>query len=319
MGIANLVTTVLSVAATALGGGNAPGRDGGLEPRVDPASAARGCALAIPHSKIGPQLDGCTTIFSDTASKADPEPVWGQIACQKRTRQSRPAAGGDPSPRADGGDQGNTAYRRLVVRDGDDFYGERCELGENDHDEGPTALYPEGARRATYASVRLPADFPIGVSAWQNVIQMKQTQPADNGGGTPALSLKAYGEHWILFHSDPGKTKVDTPLWSAPAEAGVWTRFAFDVRYSQDPDLGSIKLYADLDADGDFEDPGEESPTFITNTLKRETSGDSGDGYTKGASLRSHLRAGIYHDSEVECSAPATCAVEIDNVQVLRP
>lgn len=313
------LTTVLAIAAAALGGGGDSEAGDGLEPSVDPASAARGCALATPGSGIGPELDGCTTVFSDTASKADPEPVWGQIDCQERTRQSRPAAGGDPSPRGDGRDQGNGAYRRLVVRDGDDFYGERCELGENDHDQGPTALYPEGARRATYASVRLPTGFPIGVVTWQNVIQMKQAQPADNGGGAPALSLKVYGGRWTLFHSDAGQSDVDTPLWSTPAETGVWTRFAFDVHYSQDPALGRVKLYVDLDADGDFEDPGEQSPTFATNTLKRETGGDTGDGYPEGASLRSHLRTGIYHDSEVDCPAPVGCPVEIDNVQVLGP
>ena len=278
-----------------------------------------GCALAKPRSELSITLEGCPVVFADTAAKADPRGAWGKIDCERERRQQRPAAGGDPDPRADGTPQGDAAYRLISVIDGDDVYGERCELGQNDHSEGPTAIYAEGMRRVTFASVRLPASFPLGVDAWQNVLQMKQAQPADNGGGTPVLSLKAFDGRWILFHSDAGETDVDTELWSTPARRGAWIRFAFDVTYSSDPDRGSIKLYADLDGDGDFEDAGEQSPTFITNTLKRETGGDSGDGYAEGDPLVSHLRTGIYHDPKIPCPAPDGCAVELDNVEVLAP
>ena len=40
--------------------------------------------------------------------------------------------------------------------DGDDFSGERCELGENDWRDGPTAFYREGEHRMTYVSYGWP-------------------------------------------------------------------------------------------------------------------------------------------------------------------
>ena len=260
------------------------------------------CVLARPHSSLPMDPPGCRVVFSDDGSRKDPAPIWGKTDCADPERATE-----------------RKGYRRLRVLDGDDVYGERCELGLNDHYEGPTALYREGERRATFASVRLPDSFPLAVFAWQNVLQMKQAQPADNGGGTPVLSLKAFDGQWSLFHSVEGASDVDTPLWSIPAEKGVWTRFAFDVVYSADPDRGSIKVYADLDGDGDFDGPDEESPTFITNTLKRETGGGIGDGYLEGAPLASHLRAGIYHDPEINCPAPGGCAVDIDDIEVLAP
>jgi hypothetical protein len=207
----------------------------------------------------------------------------------------------------------------MSVQDGDDVYGERCELGANDRDQGPTVFYREGTRSATYISVRLPPSYPLSEYTWQNVMQMKQTQAADNGGGTPVLSLKAEDGEWLLFHSDPGPTEVDEPLWSTPARKGIWTRFAFDVVYSQDPSSGSVTVYADLNADGDFDDEGERSPAFETNTLKTETGGTNEDGIEEGEPIPSHLRAGIYHDPEVDCPGPRGCSVDIDNVQVLAP
>ena len=277
------------------------------------------CALSIPASTLAMTLKGCTTVASDTASSDDPTAFWGTIDCEEDSRHSQETAGGDTARSAEGAGQGDSAFRRLTVIDGDDVYGERCELGLNNHRVSPVAIFGEGGRWATYASIRLPDSFPLGVDAYQNVLQMKQAQPADNGGGTPALSLKAFDDRWILFHSGPGPTSVDRPLWEVPAERGRWTRFALDVTYSQHTDLGSVRVYVDLDGDGDFGGDSERSPRFHTNTLKRETEGTSADGYEPGDSLESHLRAGIYHDPAIDCPAPTGCQVEIDNVQVLAP
>ena len=277
------------------------------------------CALSIPASPLAMTLKGCTTLTSDTASSNDPTGFWGKIDCEEDSRHSQETPGGDKARTADGAEQRDSGFRRLTVIDGDDVYGERCELGLNNHRVSPVAIFDEGSRWATYASIRLPDSFPLSVDAYQNVLQMKQTQPADNGGGTPALSLKAFEDSWILFHSGPGPTSVDQPLWEVPAERGRWTRFALDVTYSQHTDMGSVRVYADLDGDGDFDEGIERSPRFQTNTLKRETGGTSADGYEAGDSLESHLRAGIYHDPAIDCPAPIGCQVEIDNVQVLAP
>ena len=180
-------------------------------------------------------------------------------------------------------------------------------------------FYHEGQRRVTYASFRLNDSFPLHTENWQGVMQMKQTQSSDNGGGTPVLSLSAFDGHWSLWHSDAGHTSEDFKLWEAPATENQWTRIAIDARFSQHASVGWVKMYIDLNADGDFSDVGEQSPRFQTNTLKVETGTDTSDGIAAGQSIPSHLRVGMYHDAAIPCPAPTGCAVEADNIQVVKP
>jgi Polysaccharide lyase len=254
---------------------------------------------------------------SDTAAEEDPIPFWGSIDCVDQSRVAWFEEGGDPAPAAGGSDQGDTAFRRMTVLDGDDFFGERCELGLNDHRTSPVVFYNDGERLRTYLSVRLPENFPLFTKQWQGVMQMKQSQSADNADGTPALSLGAYGGRWRLFHSKPDYTKEDQEIWSTPAQNGVWTRFVFDVTYSANAGDGAVSVEVDLNGDGDFDDSGESSPRFETNTLKTEDGTDPSDGFSAGETLQSHLRVGIYHNEVIPCPPPNGCSVDIDNVQVV--
>jgi hypothetical protein len=265
------------------------------------------------------QLPGCNPSLDDTASSADPTSTWGKIDCETSSRHRHLTGDGDTHPTPLGGPQGDDAYRRMTAIDGDDVWGERCELGLNAHQSGPTALYREGQRWVTFISLRLPGSFPLDTTTWQVVMQMKQTQPSANGGGTPVLSLEARAGRWRLMQSTSSGASSDTrELWSAPAQQGVWTQFAFDVVYSQDPSVGSIKVYADLNGDADAQDTGEQSPATRTYTLKRETEGGSStDGIAPGESIPSHLRTGIYHNPSIACPPPNGCSVDVDNVQVV--
>jgi hypothetical protein len=262
-----------------------------------PSPAACDPAGADPLS-----LAGCRTLFADAGTALDPTQLWGKLDCATAVRH-----------RADGG------HRELTVMDGDDVWGERCELGRNDHRVGPTAIFDEGDRAVTTASFRLPASYPLEDTRWQVVMQMKQTQPSANGGGTPVISLEAKGGRWRLLQSTSAGPSGDTrELWTAPAQRGIWTRFGFDVTYSQDPGRGSIHAYADLNGDGDAADAGEASSEIRTYTLKRETEGGSAtDGIAPGESIPSHLRMGIYHHPDIPCPPPTGCAVELDDVQVV--
>ena len=132
------------------------------------------------------------------------------------------------------------------------------------------------------------------------------------------LELDAWGDRWRLRQSKSPRTAEDSrQLWSAPAQLDTWTRFAFDIRYSQKRKRGRITVYADLDGDGGFSGAGERSATMKTYTLKREIRGGYKDGIKPGKSIPSHLRAGIYHDDALDCGGG--CSVDIDNVQVIRP
>jgi polysaccharide lyase-like protein len=291
-------------------------------PNFQPAPQP-GCSLATPGSPVGMSLPGCNLIASDTASAPDPIPFWGSADCADATRHQQLVSGGDPHATATGSVQGDSAYRQMTVFDGDDFYGERCELGLNDHRYGPTAFYREGNRRVTYLSARLPDNLQMDRLLWQVVMQMKQTQPSADIG-TPVIELDAYDGRWVLLHStsnhsDP--TFGSEELWSVPAQHNKWTRFAFDVNYSTSASNGSIKVYIDSNADGDFSDAGEASPTFHTYTLKYEpASANPPDGaLPPGSPIPSHLRAGPYHSTDYDCPAPTGCSVGIDNVQVVAP
>jgi hypothetical protein len=154
----------------------------------------------------------------------------------------------------------------------------------------------------------MPNSFPLATSHWQTVMQMKQSQPSAAGGGGPMLEVQADNGRFYLSNDW-------NDLWSTPASTGSWIRFAFDVVYSQDPRVGSVTMYVDLNGDGDAADPAEHSPTFHVSTLKRETSGGwAGDGIAPGESIPSHLRTGMYHDSAINC--PNGCSIGVDNVEV---
>ena len=270
-------------------------------------------------------------VLSDTARVVDPVGIWGRIDCQETTRQERLETGGDASRTADGKEQGNSAFRRLTIRDGDDVSGERCELGENDHLEGPTAVYREGRRVLTFISVRVPSPAAADGKGWQTVFQVKQAQPSDGGEFTsPVIAMHLTDGRWQLEHVEAGT------IWSAPVEPGRWTRFVLDEELSQEPGLGLIRLSADLDGDGDFLDPGERFRQTGLITLGTEVDGPNGDedGLGEGEPIPGHLRAGLYHCDRLPgsanacpetpasdpwpCPAPGRgpCAIDLDNVQI---
>ena len=268
---------------------------------------------------------GCTVLRRDTGTASDPRPgLWGTIDCQSSARYQYMTSGGDPSPMPTGVPQGDDDYRRLTVFDGDNFWGERCELGRNWHANGENsggrrsgtfALYRSGDRRITFFSQRYPDNFSRSTAGWQAIAQLKQAQPADNGGGGPVLELQLHDNRlWIV-----NDWKA---VWSTRAPApNTWIRYALDVTYSPDPALGSLRLYVDLNGDGDALDAGEASRRFELPTQLIETDGPNGgaDGLLPGDPIPDHLRLGIYHDPSIGCPAPTGCAVEVDNVQVVRP
>lgn len=282
-----------------------------------PSKSGGACPLSQPGSQIGLTLTGCRILGSDTAQDVDPTGFWGRVDCGTwpnliPTRQTRLSTDGDTHPTATGAPQPDSAFRRLTVMDGDDVAGERCELGLNDNVEGPTAFYHEGQRRATYASIRLPSNFPLAAQTWQTILQMKQAQPAANAGGVPILEMQAWNN---TFYVSSDKQVY----FSFPATSNVWTRFVFDVTYSADPAKGSVQVSVDLNDDGDIDDAGERSPRVFAATLKTETTGGLEDTIAPGESIPSHLRTGLYHNPVLACPPPNGCSTEVDNVQVLAP
>lgn len=266
----------------------------------------------------------CRVVIQDNSGAADPRPKWGSIDCEKSSRHQRRAGSDDPHPTALGGPDGNDFWRQLEVRDGDDFYGERCELGRNEHRQGRQGtftLFRPGTRRITFFSLWLPQRFNLKSQHWQVVAQMKQANPSDlaeSGTGygySPILEIDASDGRWQVHNN------WDL-IWQAPARKYTWVRFALDVRYSADPGRGSIRVFVDRNGDGDALDRSEAKPAIRTDTLKTEIADPDGeendqDGLAAGDAIPSHLRIGVYHDPAITCSPG--CRVRVDNVQVLAP
>jgi hypothetical protein len=279
------------------------------EPGPD-ARAASGCPIQRRLAATVTLPRPCKTILSDTAGRRNPLRKWGRIDCLTATRVDWIRRGGDRRRQGDGSRQGNRSFRRLSVIDGDNVSGERCELGLNDQD-GPTAVYREGQRRITFASIRLPSSSPVTAPNWRVVLQMKQAQPYYNPYGASMFELQARAGKWVIVNDW-------NDVWTAPAQQNTWTRFAFDIVYSQNPSIGSIKVFVDRNGDGDARDEREQSPRVLRQTLKPEVAGGPSP-VPVGQSIPSHLRTGIYEDSIYSCPWPLGCSVDIDNVQVVKP
>jgi len=258
-------------------------------------------------------------LFEDLGTDPDAAAVWGRVDCEQRRRHRLVTAGGDTATRAAEAAGDNSSFRRLRLSDGDDVFGERCELGLNDHRESPTGVYREGERVLTFMSLRLPPHFPLAERSWQVVMQMKQSQPSDAGGGPPMLAMHARAGRWrVVNNSATELADGRSQIWSAPARRGAWVRFAFEIVYSVDPERGSVRIYADLDRDGDVSEPSERSRRIAAQTLKRETVGSGADGLYRGDSIPSHLRVGLYHDTAIGCR-PGRCRIDVDNVGIYQP
>jgi hypothetical protein len=261
-------------------------------------------------------VPACQLIASDTSADPNENDFWGQADCGPSPEAREPnqaadlTAGGDEHPTATGAPQPDSAYRTMTVFDGDNIWGERCELGLNNFQIGPTAFYHEGDRRATFFSELLPENFPLAQSNWQVVMQMKQAEPMLDADVGPMIEMQAENNRWII-------SREWHVVWSFPAKKNFWTRFVFNVVYSQNPEIGSLQVGVDLNGDGDFTDPGEMSPVIHGATLATQVA----PGYPTpvGGSIPSHLRMGIYHDPQIECPRPVGCSTDVDNVQVMAP
>jgi hypothetical protein len=295
-------TVVALVATPALGSmftgwGGACSGTGGCSVTMSAArSVTASFATALPPPP--PPPSGLQVLRQDDASNPDPIPLWAEIAAQSASRHQQFGTGGPT-----GG-----PFRRLTVLDGDDYWGERAELAHNSRLNGLGGpwgtffLYGQNARRVTQFQMRLPTNYPINSPSWQVVMQMKQTGPSANSGGTPVLALEARSGRWVVTQSDSAGASSNThEVWSTPATLGVWTPISLDITYSPNPAVGKLQITVG----------GVQSPTISTYTEKYEISPGS-QGLLPGDAIPSHLRLGIYHDSAL----PGT-HVDFTDVKVL--
>lgn len=255
--------------------------------------------------------------------------LWGDptLTMVNTSRVTYFASGGDPHLNARGQAQASAGYRRANVVDGsyinnDINDGERTQLGHNTWSNGENtpaqtngtfALFYEGDHRLIFWSMRFPDTYVFNPTPdFQQMMQLKQSQPYSNDAArdtTPGVALEIWLNDGLLILRRfwVNRWTTSTPLHN------TWTRFAMDVTFSQDPAIGKVQVFADLDGDGDFLSASEASPVLTGSTLAYSTTG--GSGIAAGGSIPSVLMLGCYRGAAIS----GDTYVDIDNVQVVGP
>jgi hypothetical protein len=188
--------------------------------------------------------------FQADAKKRSWAAEWADLSCASDSRVSQvrnPAA------------QGRRAYK-IRVQEGDDSYGERCELGmantgasDIDRVGGSRVLFQNGTESWIAQQIMLdPQTFAFCGSECALdgdgglVQQLKQTGSC----GTPAngivvRNLPGRGvvlEHRNSAENDCGNATMKS-LWRVPVRRGAWIRILQHVRWSTDPGTGFIATW----------------------------------------------------------------------------
>jgi hypothetical protein len=208
--------------------------------------------------------------------------------------------------------QGKRAYRS-EVRDGDDSYGERCEL-ENGNTSSSRlhedVLFHRGQEAWVAFQTFLPPDFsfaedgaPVSFPGDGGLLmQLKQLGSC----GTPALGIVTGRGQFAMRNSagngcESGSMKS---LWSVPMVLGRWVRWLVQVKFDTDPEVGFTATWYDPDGLGlrpivprlDLGKPVEGNRIY-THTQKSPT--DHPNPACPESDDCSHARIGIYRDPDV--------------------
>jgi hypothetical protein len=238
--------------------------------------------LALAVALLAVTATGVATASARTLAVADAEHAlgkeWANYSCADRSRVKRVA-----NPAA----QGSHAYD-LAIHDGDDSYGERCEIGMGNPGAPGFPLFHEGDERWISFQVYLPNDYPIDTPDWQLFFQIHQT----GDGGCPPISLGIEDGQMKLFKSARNTYVLDTrEMWSAPVERNRWMKLTLHIKNSTNPDEGFVELFGDLDGTG--------VKTLLertaTHTMTKDPNGS-------GAMIN-HARVGIYRNPRITGNA----------------
>jgi polysaccharide lyase-like protein len=199
---------------------------------------------------------------------------WASYSCQDASRVQQVE-----SPAA----QGKHAYQ-LEVKDGDNSWGERCEIGMGNPSKTGFPLFHEGDERWISFQVYLPDDYPIDTHMWNVFFQIHQT----GDGGCPPIALSVQDGEWKMFNTTRNTYVLDTyQVWSAPAQRNHWAKFKLHIMNSTDDNAGFVELFGDLDGQGE--------KLLLDRTHTHTMTKDS-----NGVPMTNHARVGIYRNPKIE-------------------
>jgi hypothetical protein len=230
---------------------------------------------------LGTALVQATAASASIQAVADAErPLnqeWANYSCQDASRVSE-----IESPAA----QGRRAYE-LEVRDGDNSFGERCEIGMGNPGRSGFPLFQEGDERWISFQVYLPDDYPIDTPDWNLFFQIHQA----GDGGCPPISLGVEDGQMKLFKSARNTYVLDTrEMWAAPVERNRWMKITLHIKNSTNPDEGFVELFGDLDGTG-------------MKTLLPRTATHTMTLTSAGLAMINHARIGIYRNPRISGTA----------------
>jgi hypothetical protein len=199
---------------------------------------------------------------------------WASWSCQDSSR-----FGEVSSPVA----QGGKAYK-LTVQDGDNSWGERCELGDGNPTRNGFPVFHEGDDVWISFSVYLPDNYPINTPDWNVMFQIHQ----EGDGGCPPIAMHVEDGEWKLFNSSRPTYVLDTvEKWHAPAERNRWTKFTIHLMNSGDDNKGFVELYSDLAGQG----MQQVMPRTYMHTMTVRSD---------GSPMTNHARIGIYRNPAIQ-------------------
>src|SRR3954454_13326812 len=236
-------------------------------------------AFAVAALSLGAAAPARADILWQAGAERPLAQEWANFSCAAANRVSQVS---DPVA------QGNSAYR-VDLHEGDDSFGERCELGMSAPVKPGFPVFSAGDESWIAYQVYIPAGFPSDGNRYVDITQFKQV----NDLCAPALSMHVENGELLLFHSADNKSScMSEAVWRAPMAYGRWVKLLFHVEWSSDPARGSVELFGDLDGGG------------LTQLLPR-TSMFTMKMDPAGATLPVGARLGIYRDRAIAGDATA--------------
>lgn len=225
---------------------------------------------------------------------------WADYSCQDATRFSQTT--GPPAPLFP------PKEYRIELRDGDDSFGERCELTlgntGNTSYHGPASIFHTNDQLLVHFAVYIGDEFsfappgaPVNVPEEGGLIhQIKQLGAC----GTPALGIVATRTKFVVRNSDT-PTCESNPMHTIlefPLVKNKWVQIAQLVKFSTDPNVGRYGLWYKTEG-ADWTWVGE----VHTHTMKSPT--DHPSTSCPESTPCSHARIGIYRDPDVQGTSVA--------------
>lgn len=140
------------------------------------------------------------------------------------------------------------AYR-VEIREGDDpgGYGERDELAMGNPERSGVPVFHEGEDVWIAFQFRMQSPYPISEEHyyWNLIMQLHQL----GGSGVPPFAINVEDNKFMALTSTGNEVHGSQAVGAWPAEVDKWSKFLLHVKFSPNPEVGSIEIFGELNED----------------------------------------------------------------------